>query len=265
MSLDLARITLPQPHLYGLSYLVGCILLYAQLSGALSKSKTKMSQKQVGDYVAVLMIGLVVGARFTFVLASLRTPQALGGVAAEFYKEHPLEIFEFWHGGMSFYGGLIGSVIAGVIFASRNQLAKYQVADETVLWAPVPLAIGRVATFLDQNIPGRITDSPFGIQFGSLPGLRYPWHLFEALAWVILLLPVLWVVRSKSFRRPGLVFWAFIAGYGCIRLVVEFFREPGLVFLGFPVAQYVSAAMILLGGVMLFTLLRGKKGTTCSI
>ena len=75
--------------------------------------------------------------------------------------------------------------------------------------------------------------------------------LFEALGMLVFVLPVLWALHAWKDRRDGVIWWAFIAGYGAVRTVVEFYREPGIVWLGLTAAQYLTIAMFVLGVIMM--------------
>ena len=92
-----------------------------------------------------------------------------------------------------------------------------------------------------------------GILFPCCQGYRYPSQLFEAIGMLVIVLPLVvalpWI---GARRRDGLVLWAFVAGYGLVRTIVEFYREPGIIFLGLTGAQYLTLAMLVLGIVMMW-------------
>jgi len=67
-----------------------------------------------------------------------------------------------------------------------------------------------------------------------------------------LVFPLGWLLHGWSKRRDGLVFWGFIAGYGLVRTIVEFYREPGIVYFGLTAAQYLTLAMLLIGVFMMW-------------
>ena len=76
---------------------------------------------------------------------------------------------------------------------------------------------------------------------------------------VLIVLPLLWWLHGAVRRREGQVFWAFIAGYGAVRTVVEFYREPGIVLFGLTGAQYLTIAMVILGVVMYVRISRAPR------
>ena len=232
---------------YGLTYLFGALLVYLQLQSARSRARTHMTVDQAQEFVVYAMIGVIVGGRLLFLIADVLTP---GGNPISFYLQHPLEIIAIWHGGMAFHGGLIGAVVGTWLFLRRNAISFYRLADEASVWMPFAIAMTRVANFINGELPGRITDSPLGMQFPNTVGYRYPSVLFEAFGMLVLVLPLVWLLHGWKGRRDGIVWWAFIAGYGLVRTIVEFYREPGIVWFGLTAAQYLTIAMFILGVVM---------------
>ena len=105
---------------------------------------------------------------------------------------------------------------------------------------PCGLFFGRVATFINGELWGRVTDSPLGVVFcnnhileaygrcpaGPLP--RHPSQLYEAALEGVLLFLMLFAAThgGKWLRRRGAVCGLFLMGYGVFRLATEFVREP---------------------------------------
>jgi phosphatidylglycerol---prolipoprotein diacylglyceryl transferase len=243
---------------YGLSYLFGAIVVYLQLQSHRSRERTGMSIDQAQELVVYAMIGVIIGGRTLFVIADMLTPEARGGHPASFYFQHPLQFISIWQGGMAFHGGFIGALIGIWLFTRRNQLSFFRIADEIALWIPVAIALTRVTNFINGELPGRLTDAPIGFAFPNpdFPGYRYPSQLFEAAGMLVLVLPFLWILHAWRQRRDGLIFWAFIAGYGLVRTIVEFYREPGILLFGLTAAQYLTLAMLVAGAVMMWRVQR---------
>ena len=63
-----------------------------------------------------------------------------------------------WKGGMSFHGGLIGVILATVIFSKKNKINSYIFLDLIALVAPIGLFLGRIANFINSELYGRETD-----------------------------------------------------------------------------------------------------------
>ncbi len=238
---------------YGLSYVVGALLVYLQLQSRRSRARTGISVEQAQEFVVYAMLGVIIGGRIFFLIADLLTPLSAGGHTINYYLSNPLDIIAIWKGGMAFHGGLIGAIAGIVLFARRTRTPILPLLDETSLWIPLAVALTRIANFINGELPGRVTGSAVGMQFPGMTDYRYPSVLFEAAGMLVIVLPLLWLMHARGERfRPGSIFWAFIAGYGFVRTIVEFFREPGIVFLGLSGAQYLTIAMLVLGLVVLF-------------
>ena len=235
---------------YGLTYLFGALLVYLQLQSKRSRERTGLSIDRAQEFVVYAMIGVIIGGRLLYLIADMLTPPP-NGHPFSYYLQNPLEIIAIWHGGMAFHGGLIGAVVGTWFFLRHHRVPFYRLADETSLWVPAAIAMTRVANFINGELPGRITDSPIGFQFPNYDGYRYPSVLFEAAGMLAIVLPLLWLLHGWRGRRDGIVWWAFVAGYGAVRTIVEFYREPGIVWLGLTAAQYLTIAMFVLGVVMI--------------
>jgi phosphatidylglycerol---prolipoprotein diacylglyceryl transferase len=241
---------------YGLTYLFGALLVYLYLQSKRSRARTGMTIDQAQELVVYTMIGVIVGGRLFFLIADMLTPPSAGGNPPSYYLQHPLQIIAIWSGGMAFHGGLIGAIVGGALFIRRHHLPWKKIFDEAVLLVPIAIALTRVANFINHELPGRVTDSPIGVLFPGDTVYRYPSVLFEGAGMLVIVLPLLLILHGLRGRRDGLVFWAFIAAYGAVRTVVEFYREPGIMFLGLTGAQYLTIAMFLLGAVMMWRVQR---------
>lgn len=138
---------------------------------------------------------------------------------------------------MSFHGGFLGVVIAGLWYARRSGIAPLALGDLMAAVTPIGLFLGRIANFINAELWGRATTLPWGVAF---PGdaaqscaivdvcARHPSQLYEAALEGALLLAVLTylVWRKGWLNRPGAITGAFLTGYGMARFAVEFLRQP---------------------------------------
>jgi len=192
-------------------------------------------------------IGLIVGARLGYILFYQL-------FSFSDYLQHPLEIIAIWHGGMSFHGGLIGALLAGILFCRRRRLPYWDVADTVTVTAPIALCLGRIGNFINGELFGRATEVPWAMVFpsgGPIP--RHPSQLYEAALEGLLLFIILWKLKDRECR-PGTLVSVFLVGYGVIRFILEFFRQPdpqiGL-FLNFlSMGQVLCLAMIITGFIL---------------
>lgn len=230
---------------YGLMYLLGLTAAYFLIKRRVVSRHVPMSNEQIYDMIVYAAVGVFVGGRLGYTLF----------YNLPYYLKNPAKIIAVWEGGMSFHGGLLGVIIALILFSRRQGIPAWTVADLAALATPVGLGLGRIGNFINGELYGRPTDVDWCMVFpGAGPECRHPSQLYEALLEGILLFVVVqWIGRFRT--PPGTLFWTFITGYGLSRVVVEFFREPdfhlGFVLGPFSMGQLLSAPMILLGAFML--------------
>jgi phosphatidylglycerol:prolipoprotein diacylglycerol transferase len=237
---------------YGLMYLAGFASSFFLVNYQIKKKGLQVSRDTVMSLYSYIVLGLMVGGRLGYVL--------FYDLSA--YIKHPFEIFAIWHGGMSFHGGLIGSILAGIIFCKASRLDFWQVADLVVATAPIGLALGRLGNFINGELYGRVSSVPWAMVFpsgGSLP--RHPSQLYEFLLEGVVLFGLLWVLKDRHTGK-GILSSLFLIFYGIFRFVAEFFREPdaqlGFILGPLTMGQLLSSGMVLVG-VLIFALRRDKK------
>lgn len=251
---------------YGLMYAVGFASSYLLVRHQIieqGKSPSGKGQGKEGKATVPLtfleplytyvVIGLIIGARVGYVL--------FYDLAS--YWKNPLEIFAVWHGGMSFHGGMIGTLLAGFLCCRKYNVDFWTLSDLVVVTAPIGLAAGRLGNFINGELYGRVTDVPWAMIFptgGPLP--RHPSQLYEFFLEGVLLFTILWLAKDKK-HTPGMMTALILVLYGLFRFVVEFFRQPD-VQLGFVAGPFtmgqILSALTSLAGIVLF-LLRKRKGS----
>lgn len=238
---------------YSLAYLAGIVLGYWHLSRMVRAPGAPMAQRHADDLFFYCTLGIILGGRLGY--ATFYAPELWA---------QPAELVKLWNGGMSFHGGLIGTVLAIAWVTWRGKLNFVRTCDYIAVCVPFGLLFGRLANFVNGELWGRVADSdvPWAMVFpdaGSLP--RHPSQLYEAglegLVLMVVLLLLFWTTRARW--RPGLLVGVFTLGYGLARFTVEYFREPDLQLqefaarTGLSMGQWLTVPMILLG---LFFLLR---------
>ena len=226
---------------YGLMYLLGFVFAFWMANRRCDRSNGVWSREQASDLLFYGFLGVILGGRCGYVFF-YQFPQFL---------DNPLYLFRIWEGGMSFHGGVIGVVIAIIYYAQKNQRSILEVGDFIVPLLPVGLGAGRIGNFINSELWGRVTDSPFGVIFpnaGPLP--RHPSQLYEfALEGVLLFIILLLFIRKP--RPNGSVAGLFLLAYGIFRIIVEFAREPdahlGLLTFGMSMGQILSLPMVIAG------------------
>ena len=230
---------------YGLMYLIGLTLAYFIIGARARAQRLPMNKDQVYDMIVYAAVGVFAGGRLGYVLF----------YNLSYYLENPLKIFAVWEGGMSFHGGLIGTIIALILFAKRQGISVLTIADLAAGVTPVGLGLGRIGNFINGELYGRPTDADWCMVFpaGGM-ACRHPSQLYEAFLEGLLLFTLLWLI-TRRVPPPGTVFGSFLMGYGLCRIVVEFFREPdaqiGFIFGRISMGQMLSLPMIVAGAIIL--------------
>lgn len=163
----------------------------------------------------------------------------------------PTELL-FARGGLSWYGGLIGGVGAGLAYI----VVKGWPVVPTLAAATPALAfghlIGRIGCFLVGDDYGTPSSLPWAIAFPEgLPPTTVPVHptqLYEAiglgvLGWLLL--------RWRRSVPDPVVLGRYLVGAGTLRFAIEFIRVNDRVVFGLSVAHLVSLAVVAVGADML--------------
>jgi phosphatidylglycerol:prolipoprotein diacylglycerol transferase len=227
---------------YGLFYVISFILGYLLYRPNLKYRNVTLSREQYEGLVFSIMLGVILGGRLGYVIF----------YNLLYYLQHPMEIFAVWSGGMSFHGGALGVIIAGIIFLRRNKLNFWKLADPMMPLVAIGLGLGRLGNFINGELYGRITSVPWAMVFPESDGKpRHPTQLYEFFLEGVVLAIISQIVYRKT-KIEGMGFWAFIGSYGIFRIIIEFFREPDKIalykhglFLGFiTVGMLLSFLMV---------------------
>jgi phosphatidylglycerol:prolipoprotein diacylglycerol transferase len=225
---------------YALAYIAGIVIGWRIIVAAVRRpalwpeDRAPMTPAEVEDFLTWAVVGIIAGGRLGYTLF----------YQPGHYLTHPVEILYIWQGGMSFHGGFLGVVAAGLWFCRRNAIPVLQMSDALAIAAPAGIMLGRLANFVNAELWGRPTSLPWGVIFPGAaaqdcPGVvgpcaRHPSQLYEAgLEGLLLGLLLLWLAFARGWlRRPGALTGLFLAGYAAARIFVELFRVAD--------AQYIT-------------------------
>ena len=229
---------------YSLAYMIG-ILFGWMIAKKLFIQSIEIKNK-FDDYLTYLIIGMILGGRLGYILI----------YNFNFYLNNPVDIFKIWQGGMSFHGGLIGIILASILFAKKNNQNPFLYMDIVALVAPIGIFFGRIANFINSELYGKITTMPWGVKFIQVDTLpRHPSQLYEALLEGVCLFLILIYFKNKFLNKPGIISGLFLILYSMFRFIVEFYRVPdehlGYIFLNLSMGQVISLIFII-SGVILF-------------
>ena len=177
-----------------------------------------------------------------------------------------LHAFAVWEGGLGIPGGLLAGVTVGVLVARRRGLPATRLLDVVAPAIPVAQALGRLGNWFNQEVFGRPTDLPWGLEID--PDRRpagyeefatfHPTFLYEALWNLALAGALVLYERRRPGGRPGRLFALYVGGYGLGRLWVEMLRsDEASLIAGVRVNIWVSLATVAAAATWLWV--RGRR------
>ena len=239
---------------YSLAYIFGILVGWIHAKKIIKHLKTNSSLnylniKNFDDFIPYLVIGIILGGRLGYVLI----------YNFDYYIINLHEIFYVWNGGMSFHGGLIGIIIATIIFTKIKKINTFIYLDVISCVAPIGLFLGRIANFINGELYGKTTDLPWGVIFPNAGTLaRHPSQIYEAISEGLLLFIILIFLafRRKLIFKRRLISINFLFFYSVFRFFSETFREPdeqlGYLIYFLSMGQLLSLITILLGVVIYY-------------
>ncbi|MFT7130212.1 MAG: phosphatidylglycerol:prolipoprotein diacylglycerol transferase [Gammaproteobacteria bacterium] len=245
-------------HWYGIMYLLAFSTAWWLAVRRSGFEHSPLKRAQVDDLIFYGAIGVVLGGRFGYVMF----------YNFDKFLEQPLWLFKVWQGGMSFHGGLLGVIVAMLIYARHIKVDAGRMLDFVAPLAPLGLGMGRLGNFIGQELWGRpadVTSVPWAMVFPADPEAlaRHPSQLYQLGLEGILLFLIVYGFSAKP-RPVWSVGGLFIACYGAFRFVVEFFRQPDS-HIGFDAqgwltrGQLLSLPMIVVGVAVVVLAYRQKQ------
>ena len=237
---------------YSLAYIFGILL------GWLLSKKIFIKSSEINeifdDYVTYLIIGIIVGGRLGYIIF----------YNYNYYASNIFDILKIWKGGMSFHGGLLGVIVATLLFTKMHKKDTFVYLDIVSLVAPIGIFFGRLANFINSELYGIPTELPWAVTFVQIDAVsRHPSQLYEAILEGIILFFIMLYFRKKNYlEKPGLISSLFLIFYSIFRFIVEFFRVPdeqlGYLIFNLSMGQIISLIFILFG-ILLFYFKNEKK------
>jgi phosphatidylglycerol:prolipoprotein diacylglycerol transferase len=204
-------------HWYGVMVALGFLsgLWLASRQGA----REGLGAEAVLDLGPWLIAGAIAGARLLFV----------GTFWREQFAGRPFwEVFEVWHGGLVYYGGLIGASLAGLLYTRWKRQPFWKLADVLAPGIALGQAFGRIGCLLNGCCYGRPCRLPWAISFPehNLSGAPtvpvHPTQIYESILSLGLCVALTRLSRHRRF--DGQIFGLYLIGYALLRSFVEMFR-----------------------------------------
>jgi len=213
------------------------------------------SESDLDSLFLYMMIGTVAGARLGHCLF----------YQPAYYWNHPLEIFEFWEGGLASHGGAAGILIALFFYGRRRP-------DQPYLWLldriVVPAALAgcsiRLGNLFNSEILGRPAGVPWAFAFVRVDSVpRHPVQLYEAIGYALIFVLLLVLYRRLRAQTPkGLLTGLFLVGVFTFRFLIEFLKQRQADYeqnLPLSVGQWLSIPFVVVGAVLLWRAVRAGR------
>ncbi len=257
---------------YGI-FIVGGAVLAAYVSSRLA-ARAGENPDHIWNLLAWILVGGIIGARLYHVFSS-----PADGLGWAYYREHPIDIINFWGGGfrgLGIYGGLVGGILAIVIYCSYQKLNPLQYFDFIAPNVLLAQAVGRLGNWVNQELYGPPTDVPWAFHINPVHPCQMPpnlpanvqdcgalnltqetleWYanngfhptfFYEALwnlfMWGVLMF-IIWQFGNRLRRGDAL--WLYLGSYGLGRFWVEMFRPDAWVMGRLATAQWIGVGSLL--------------------
>lgn len=214
------------PTWYGLMYALSFYGFF------LVMKRQKISEKNIDILLLSTLLGVIIWWRMGYIFL----------YNFSYYRDHVIEIFMPWRGGMSFHGGAIWVILAWYYTAYRMKISFLKLSDQFVWIVPFWLLLWRIGNFINNELfwlPGyskwwaKMID---GISYFPTPLLE--WFLEWFILWGVLC----W--KKRHITYPGQLGVWFLGWYGIFRFVTEFFRTPDIQ-IGYLVGNWMTLGHIL--------------------
>ncbi|MGE5280379.1 MAG: prolipoprotein diacylglyceryl transferase [Deltaproteobacteria bacterium] len=214
-----------------LAFLV-CVPLWARAA-----SRRGLDGERITTLGLVLLASGIAGARLLYVALDW-----------EDFAGDWLEIARLYHGGLAWFGGLLGAGAALVVYARRQRWKVAVVLDTVAPFAALGQGIGRIGCFFNGCCHG--FPVAWGLYFQSAGMRLFPSQLLDA---ATLGLAALFLARRLREERPaGTVFAWYLVLAGLQRFLMEFIRgDMRPYYFGLSVFQWMALAVMAAGVAML--------------
>jgi len=234
----------------------GVMMALAFLAGLWTATRRARLVNVSGDIIADvtlwLMVGSIVGARFVYVTTYWKQ---------EFADQPFREVFMIQHGGLVYYGGLIGASVAGIIYLAWKKFPVWKIADILAPSIALGSIFGRIGCLLNGCCYGRACDLPWAIHFPADHETHgaavHPTEIYDALLNLVLYVFLAWLFRRKKF--DGQIIATYLIIYAVFRSIAESFRgdyPTDHVHAGLTSAQLVSVPIFVTGIILAVILTR---------
>jgi prolipoprotein diacylglyceryl transferase len=203
----------------------------------------------------------IIGARIYSVIT---TPQPYFGRGG-----HLVDVFKIWQGGLGIWGAVAGGALGAWIACKRMGIPLSFVADCMAPALPVAQAIGRFGNYFNNELYGRATSLPWGLQIhktmvdgvavgGPDTTLYQPTFLYEVI-WDLGVALLVWLLDRRYRFGRGRAFALYVMAYTAGRAWIEYLRiDTANHILGLRLNDWTSI-IVFIGALIYFVKVRGPR------
>lgn len=192
--------------------------------------------------ICAVIFGLI-GARITHILDHL-----------DYYSDNPGKIIALQEGGLGWYGGLIGGVLAVVVYSRIRKFSLARFADAAAPGIMLGLSIGRIGCTINGDSVGTPTSLPWGFIYTNPDSYGYPYATHPAavyeIIWNMALFALLWRLKDR-IKPDGSLFLVMIAVYSFGRFFISFVRDEVTVLGPLHESHIISIALFVIAVALL--------------
>lgn len=160
-----------------------------------------------------------------------------------------------WQGGLGIWGGIAAGTLAGLWVLRRRGADIPAFMDAAAPALLVAQAIGRVGNYFNQELFGKPTSLPWGLEISKAHrpaayaafSTFQPTFLYELIFDLALAAALVWLGHHRGIRPPGL-FALYVTGYSAFRIFEETLRiDSSEHFLGLRLNFYIATTLAIIG------------------
>ncbi len=232
---------------YGLMYIIAIAIGFYLLWKEVRRKNLPVTMESLLDLLLLTIPLALIGARLYYVVFRL-----------DYYGRYPLDIFKIWEGGLAIHGGVLGGVLAVLLFARWKRVKFWPLADAIAPSLVLGQAIGRIGNLMNGDAYGVPTTLPWGLHFPAdspagmaYPGLAtHPSMIYEMIL-DLAIFAYLWATRKKGYKDGFSTAMYFIL-YAVARSIVSMTRGDDLYLGPIKVPYLVSALLVVAFGLLIW-------------
>ena len=236
--------------IYSYGLMVGCAFFISAFLLSRRAARAGFKEDFSWNLCFWALIGGIAGGRLAYIILNF-----------QFFRDNPQEILMLWHGGLVWYGGLLGGILCSLIYVKLKKERITRVLDELAPFVALGHSIGRIGCFLNGCCYGR--PAAWGIYFPVHHDYLVPVQLFSSLDLLVVFI-ILRVIQERAHRQ-GFIFVVYLLLSSLERFIMEFLRNDSApIFYGLTVFQIISAAIFLITLCLWTIILLSRKKTPAS-